>query len=215
MSRFLLRSLLVLGFLPCLHGAPSTPAPISFNRDIRPIMSDTCFHCHGFDATTREAGMRLDLPEEALKPTKNGLLPIVPGKPEESEIILRIMDEGDPMPPETMHKALTPEQKELFRRWVVEGAVYEPHWAYTPLVKPAVPGVSDVTHPIDAFIRTRLGEKGFSPSAEASDPRGSGFNSFSQTARGRLGEGGLMLAGRKPPLIARILRCVGITLPSS
>jgi hypothetical protein len=123
MLRSILRSLLVLGALACLHGAPSTTAPISFNRDIRPIMSDTCFHCHGFDATTREAGMRLDVPEEALKPTKNGLLPIVPGKPEESEIILRIMDEGDPMPPETMHKALTSEQKELFRRWVAEGAV--------------------------------------------------------------------------------------------
>jgi hypothetical protein len=83
MLRSILRSLLVLGALACLHGAPSTTAPISFNRDIRPIMSDTCFHCHGFDATTREAGMRLDVPEEALKPTKNGLLPIVPGKPEE------------------------------------------------------------------------------------------------------------------------------------
>ncbi len=171
MSRSILRSLLVLGFLPGLHGAPSTTAPISFNRDIRPIMSDTCFHCHGFDATTREAGMRLDLPEEALKPTKNGLRPIVPGRPVESEIILRIMDKDDPMPPETMHKALTPEQKELFRRWVAEGAVYEPHWAYTPLVQPAVPGVSDVTHPIDAFIRSRLGEKGFTPSAEAEKTR--------------------------------------------
>ena len=61
MTRFIFRSLLVLGALPCLHGAPSTTAPISFNRDIRPIMSDTCFHCHGFDATTRKAGMRLDL----------------------------------------------------------------------------------------------------------------------------------------------------------
>jgi hypothetical protein len=71
MLRSILRSLLVLGALACLHGAPSTTAPISFNRDIRPIMSDTCFHCHGFDATTREAGMRLDVPEEALKPTKD------------------------------------------------------------------------------------------------------------------------------------------------
>ncbi len=156
---------------PLLGVASTPPSPISFNRDIRPIMSDTCFHCHGFDAKTREAGMRLDLREEALKPTKNDLIPIVPGKPEESEIIQRIMDTGDPMPPETMHKNLTPAQKELFRRWVAEGAVYEPHWAYTPLVKPEVPRVRKVTNPIDAFIQARLAEKKIKPSPEAEKTR--------------------------------------------
>ena len=115
--------------------------------------------------------MRLDLREEALKPTKSGLIPIVPGKPEESEIIQRIMDAGDPMPPETMHKNLTPAQKELFRRWVAEGAVYEPHWAYTPLVKPEVPRVKKVTNPIDAFIQARLAEKKIKPSPEAEKTR--------------------------------------------
>jgi hypothetical protein len=143
MKRSILRSLIPLGLLPLVHGARAADLPVSFNRDIRPIMSDTCFHCHGFDSKSREAGMRLDLREEALKPTKSGLIPIVPGKPEESEIIQRIMDTGDPMPPETMHKNLTPAQKELFRRWVAEGAVYEPHWAYTPLVKPEVPGQAE------------------------------------------------------------------------
>jgi hypothetical protein len=155
-----------------LFGVPATAQPpISFNRDIRPIMSDTCFHCHGFDSKTREAGMRLDVREEALKPTKNDLIPIVPGKPEESEIIQRIMDAGDPMPPETMHKNLTSAQKELFRRWVAEGAVYEPHWAYTPLVKPEVPRVKKVTNPIDAFIQARLAEKKIKPSPEAEKTR--------------------------------------------
>ncbi|OYU98191.1 MAG: hypothetical protein CFE26_28010, partial [Verrucomicrobiales bacterium VVV1] len=156
----------LLGSASALSAA--TPAKISFNRDIRPIMSDTCFHCHGFDAKTREAGMRLDLRDEALKLTKTDALPIVPGRPSESEIIRRIFDAGDPMPPADAHKALTPEQKELFRRWVAEGAVYEPHWAYAPLVKPAVPGKPrDQANPIDAFIRARLAEKKIKPSPEA------------------------------------------------
>ena len=160
----------LLGSASALSAAP--PAKVSFNRDIRPIMSDTCFHCHGFDAKTREAGMRLDLRDEALKPTKTEALPIVPGQPGESEIIRRIFDAGDPMPPADAHKALTPEQKELFRRWVAEGAVYEPHWAYAPLVKPAVPGKPrDQANPIDAFIRARLAEKKIKPSPEADKAR--------------------------------------------
>ncbi len=151
----------------------ATPAArVSFNRDIRPIMSDTCFHCHGFDSKTREAGLRLDLRAEALKPTKTDALPIVPGKPSESEIILRIMDSSDPMPPVDAHKDLTAAQKELFRRWVAEGAVYEPHWAYAPLVKPEVPGKPRVrANPIDAFIRARLDEKKIKPSPEADKAR--------------------------------------------
>ena len=134
----------------------AAPEKISFNRDIRPIMSDTCFHCHGFDAKTREAGMRLDLRAEALKLTKTEALPIVPGKPDDSEIISRIFDDSDPMPPIDAHKPLTAEQKELFRRWVAEGAVYEPHWAYAPLLQPSVPMQKrgDV-NPIDAFVRAR------------------------------------------------------------
>jgi len=142
--------------------------PVSFNRDIRPIMSDTCFHCHGFDAKTREAGLRLDLREAALQKTENDVIPIVPGKPEESEIIARIFstDKDELMPPPKAHKALTPQQKETVKRWVAEGAVYEPHWAYAPLVKPPVPQ-NGAAHPVDAFIRTRLAEKKIQPSPEA------------------------------------------------
>jgi len=153
---------------------PALP-PVSFNRDIRPIMSDTCFHCHGFDAKSRKADMRLDLRADTLKPTKNGFTPIVPGKPDESEIILRIFDTVEPMPPEEAHKTLTPAQKDLFRRWVAEGAVYQEHWAYTPLQRPPVPalasdpktGAAPTLNPIDAFVRARLGEKKISLSAAA------------------------------------------------
>ncbi len=146
------------------RAAAATPAPVSFNRDIRPIMSDTCFHCHGFDAKSRKAGMRLDLREEALKPTKNGVVPIVPGQPDKSEIILRIIDDQDPMPPEEAHKKLTSAQKDLFRRWVAEGAHYEPHWAYAALTRPQVPAAPNAGNPIDAFIREKLAAKKIAPS---------------------------------------------------
>lgn len=146
---------------------------LRFNRDIRPIMSDTCFHCHGPDKSSRKGGLRLDLREEALKPGKSGAIPIVPGKPEESEIITRIFttDEDDLMPPEEAHKELTAAQKETFRRWVAEGAEYEAHWAYTPLVQPPVPKIKDaaysIQNPIDAFIADKLAEKKITPSPEA------------------------------------------------
>jgi hypothetical protein len=141
--------------------------PVSFNRDIRPIMSDTCFHCHGNDAGTREAGVRLDVRAAALEETEGGVVPIVPGDPDSSAIIQRIFDTDDPMPPESAHKPLTQEQKELFRRWVAEGAEYEPHWAYAPLSRPAVPAGFEAANPIDAFIRAGLAAKGLEPAAEA------------------------------------------------
>src|SRR5580704_8269577 len=86
---------------------------VSFNRDIRPIMSDTCFRCHGPDKNARMAGMRLDIREEAIKPTRSARTPIVPGDPEKSEIVERIFAEGAKiMPPASAHKALTQKQKE-------------------------------------------------------------------------------------------------------
>ncbi len=170
------RAFPVLGLLALLPPATAAePARVSFNRDIRPIMSDTCFHCHGFDAKAREAGMRLDLREEALKPTETDARPIVPGKPDESEIIARIFDPIEPMPPEDSHKLLTPAQQELFRRWVAEGAVYESHWAYAPLVRPAVPVIQSrelrTDNPIDAFIRARLAEENIPPAPAADKAR--------------------------------------------
>ena len=161
--------LFVYLFILCSIGPASAEQPlpdkISFNRDIRPIMSDTCFHCHGFDPNTRDADLRLDIREEALKPTENDVIPIVPGDPEESEIIFRIFDDEDPMPPVKAHKPLTDRQKELFRQWIEEGAEYEPHWAYAPLEKPTV--ADKGKNPIDGFIQAPLAEKKIEPSPEA------------------------------------------------
>ena len=152
--------------LPGLAGAAEET--VGFNRDIRPIMSDTCFHCHGFDAKSRKGGLRLDLREEALKAGKSGALAIVPGKPDESEVIKRLFtkDEDDLMPQKESHKTLTNAQKELFRRWIAQGAPYEAHWAYVPLKAPAIPGMpAGGRNPIDAFIGAKLAEKGLKPSA--------------------------------------------------
>jgi uncharacterized protein DUF1553/uncharacterized protein DUF1549/cytochrome c len=147
---------------------------VSFNRDIRPIFSDTCYRCHGPDKNARQAGLRLDIREESTKKTKSGIIPIVPGKPEESEIVRRIFagEEAEVMPPKWAHKELTTKQKDLIKRWVAQGAKYEGHWAYQPIRRPAVPQINDVAsvplrNPIDAFIRARLANEGLSPSPEA------------------------------------------------
>jgi hypothetical protein len=154
--------LLLIAAVPAAAGEK-----VSFNRDIRPIMSDTCFHCHGNDVGTREAGLRLDVREAALAETAGGVVPIVPGDPDSSAIIQRIFDADDPMPPESAHKPLSAAQKDLLRRWVAEGAVYEPHWAYTQLVRPALPPGSEGKNPIDAFVEAELAAQGLEPAAEA------------------------------------------------
>lgn len=152
---------------------------VSFNRDIRPIFADTCFRCHGPDRSSRKAGLRLDLREEATKKRRSGVIPIVPGKPEESEIIRRIFatDPAEAMPPPAAHKTLTPQQKELIKRWVAEGAKYEGHWAYQPIRRPPVPVLTAepqegrssalIRNPIDAFIQARLLKEGLQPAPEA------------------------------------------------
>jgi cytochrome c553 len=106
---------------------PVTAGPVSFNRDIRPIMSRTCFRCHGPDASSRRANMRLDQREDALKPKARGT-PIVPGDPEKSEIVQRIFaSDALVMPPASANLTLTPAEKETIRRWIAEGARYEEH----------------------------------------------------------------------------------------
>lgn len=153
--------------------AAGSVARVDFNRDIRPLMADTCFHCHGPDANTRKGGLRLDLPEESRKAGKSGAAAIVPGNPGKSEIIARILtdDEDDVMPPKSAHKDFTAAQKELFRRWVAEGAEYASHWAFTVPKRPALPldrdSTGDLHNPIDSFISQRLRESELSLSPEA------------------------------------------------
>jgi hypothetical protein len=143
---------------------------LSYNRDIRPILSDNCFYCHGPDKNHRDGKFRLDDRDSAL--TKKA---IVPGKPEASKLIERIFtsDPEDLMPPPKTHKALNAPQKAMLKQWILEGAVYEPHWAYIVPKRPEVPRVKDaewVRTPIDAFIREKLAAAGVSPSREADKP---------------------------------------------
>ncbi len=148
-----------------LAAMASARAEVRFNRDIRPIMADTCFRCHGPDKAARMAGMRLDIREEALKPAAGGVVPIVPGDPEQSAIIQRIFAaDARVMPPAYIHKELTAAQKQTIRQWVAEGAKYEGHWAYQPVERPTPPAAGN---PIDAFIRQRLARAGLQPSPEA------------------------------------------------
>ena len=159
--------------LTALLALAAAAEPVKFNRDIRPIMSDTCFRCHGPDKRARMAGMRLDRREEALKATPSGAVPIVPGDPDKSAIVQRIFaaDPARRMPPKYAEKTLTDTQKETIRRWVAEGAVYEGHWAYQPVKRPPVPEVADakapIRNPIDNFIQARLAHDGLAPSPEA------------------------------------------------
>ena len=162
----------LLSFTVTLIRARAEVAPgatkIEFNRDIRPIFSDTCFHCHGPDKHTRKGDLRLDLRDEALKPAKSGEIPIVPGQPDKSEVLRRILtdDKDDLMPPPKAHKVLTSAQKELFRKWIAQGAEYQVHWAFVPPKKSAIPAG---TNPVDYFINQRLAKEGLTPNP-AADP---------------------------------------------
>ena len=168
MNRIAFVLLACLG-LPCALTAAASPGAagrVLFNRDIRPILSDNCYACHGNDSTKVKAKLRLDLRASALGPAKSGLRAIVPGKPEESELVTRIFtpDADDVMPPHESPKRLTEEQKELLRRWVAEGAEYQGHWAYEAPVKPSV---SEGQNAIDALVEAPLRQANLKPSPTA------------------------------------------------
>jgi hypothetical protein len=147
--------------------ATSGGQDVSFSRDVRPILSDNCFKCHGPDEEGRKGELRLDDREAALLGGESGAPAIVPGKPEESELIKRLhtTDPDEVMPPPSMKKVLTPEQIGVLERWIAGGAKYEKHWAFQAPVKPPVPAGAD--HPIDAFVRAELAAAGLEPSPEA------------------------------------------------
>ena len=144
------------------------PEDIRFNRDIRPILADACFHCHGFDPKARKAKLRLDIRDGALA-EHDGVHAVVPGSPEKSELWRRLVtkDPDDVMPPRDAHKpALTAAQLEKNRKWIGQGAPYEPHWAFVPPVRPALAVQGPAA--IDALVGRSLAAAGLSPSAEAS-----------------------------------------------
>jgi cytochrome c553 len=146
---------------------------LRFNQDIRPILSDKCFACHGTDAKKRKGDRRIDTPEGAYA-VNEGVQAIVPGDLAKSEAWKRIVtkDEDDMMPPPESHKKLSDAEKALIKRWIEEGAAYQKHWAFEAPVKPAVPEIrnpqSAIRNPIDAFIADRLAHEGlaFSPEAD-------------------------------------------------
>lgn len=140
--------------------------PISFNRDIRPILADRCYLCHGPDEGTREADLRLD------RRGDSALAVLAPGKAEASEVVKRIfsIDPDEVMPPPESHKTLTSSERDTIRRWIDQGATYETHWAYQPLERPAIPAIGE-PHPVDAFILAKLRTKGADFSPEASPER--------------------------------------------
>ena len=146
---------------------------ISFNEHIRPILSDNCFACHGKDAAHREARLRLDVSDGATALRGEGLPAITPGKPDKSELWWRInaTDPEERMPPEDSHKKpLTAEQRALLKRWIEQGAVYQNHWAYEPVTRPALPAAAGGAgeHPVDRFIGAKLAAQKLKLSPEAS-----------------------------------------------
>src|SRR5688500_8172809 len=160
---------------------PATPAPspssappagdrVSFNHEIRPLLSDRCFRCHGPDEKARKAKMRLDTPEGAHRALDDGWFVIKPGDPSKSALVERIHhdDPDEMMPPPESHLTLSADERRLLVRWIEQGAVYEPHWAFVPvpaaasLVPPGAAG-----NPIDAFVGARLARERLAPQAPA------------------------------------------------
>jgi hypothetical protein len=159
--------LLLFIILPMLAAAAqaASPGKLRYNRDIRPILSDNCFACHGPDKNHREADLRLDVREAAIE-----MAAILPGQPEKSSLMERIHshDEDDVMPPPESKKTITDAQKQMLETWIRQGAEYEPHWAYTPLQKPELPAIK-TANPLDGYIQDALKAKNISlsPLADA------------------------------------------------
>lgn len=145
---------------------------ISYTQDIRPLLSNTCFKCHGPDANTRKAGLRLDMAEGATAPLDSGLRAIVPGDIDASMIVARITndDPNEVMPPPEVAPAFDADEVALIKQWITEGAEYEQHWSFTRVERPELPEVSTPLwprNPIDQFVMARLDKEGLAPSPEA------------------------------------------------
>ncbi len=162
----ILASILALAF----HAA-AMAGLVEFNRDVRPILADRCFPCHGPDRASLKAGLRLDLPANASTPAMSGAVPIVPGRPADSELVRRIASHDDDlrMPPPP-HAPLPQAQRDVLDRWIAGGARHEPHWAFVPPRRANPPVVARIAwprNPIDLFVLAELERHGMSPSPEA------------------------------------------------
>ncbi|MCC6785721.1 MAG: DUF1549 domain-containing protein [Planctomycetes bacterium] len=160
---------LLLAASPAL--AQSSQAPIDFNRDVRPILADRCFACHGFDAKARKAELRLDT-LDGQRAEREGRVPVRPGDPDGSELIARI-ESHDPervMPPPDSQRVLSDAERAVLRRWIAEGAAFAEHWAFLPPRRPELPAVADAAWPrqdLDRFVLARLEASGLAPAPEA------------------------------------------------
>ena len=142
---------------------PAFGAKVDYNEDVRPILSENCFYCHGPDGNKRKAKLRLDVRDAALEKKA-----FVPGDAGASELIKRLAstDSDEVMPPPDSHRTLTAAQKEILKRWIAEGAEYKEHWAFVTPVRPALPGNGE-KHPVDAFVVAKLAQAGLTLSPEA------------------------------------------------
>jgi hypothetical protein len=170
---FLSHLLFFLSFLCVLCGSVASSSAyaadknISYNRDVRPILAENCFACHGADSASRKADLRLDLRDEAIKSEA-----IIPGDVEKSALLSRIFSENRShvMPPPKTKRKLTDAQKEILKRWIAAGAEYESHWSFIPPKRPPLPAVRSekwARNPIDRFILAELEKHGLQPAPEA------------------------------------------------
>ena len=163
-------ALLLFGLTGLTLVTSPVTAEVDFQRDIQPILAEHCTACHGVDKEDRKGELRLDLRDSALKGGESGTAAIVPGKPQDSELIRRVTstDEATMMPPPSQKKPLSPAQIEALKTWITEGAKYEAHWAFTPPQKAALPSAG-TAHPVDAFVVDRLKQEQLAPSPRATD----------------------------------------------
>ncbi len=166
------RFILVFSVAPVDWTCADDAGRIDFNSQIRPLLSDRCFACHGPDEKARKAKLRLDTREGALKELADGWAVIKPGDPDKSELVQRILatDEDDLMPPPKSNLKLSPPEKELLKRWVAEGAEYQAHWSFIPVGQIAPPQPRDeqwIRNPIDSFVLARLEAEDLRPAPAA------------------------------------------------
>lgn len=173
----LLVSILALISSFAVEAGPAATKPVDFDREIRPILSDRCFACHGPDEKQRMANLRLDLKEGGAFSKRGTYEIVVPGNAADSRLYQLISAPKLRMPPTTAGPALTPPQVELIKRWIEQGAKWEVHWAYVPPQRPVVPEVKDILphsvwprNPIDNFVFAKLRREGLKPSPEADKP---------------------------------------------